>query len=97
MCGCNSGGASQVGGRRRAVSGKCASSVSELSTLRNRVVTLFNTEKDQAKKEEYKETKTLIDSMISNIYSTGSCTSFAELNTIKNLIDNEYTKRNNIK
>lgn len=80
MCGCASGkGASACSGNKK-----------QLRVQRNRLVTLYNTTTDLAKKQEYKNLLTEIDSLT----KTTVCPDQNTITSIKNYISLEYTIHN---
>lgn len=85
---CNCGGGSNY---KFTVKG-CNKKVDELTTLRNRMATLYNITKDVDLKGEYKEFRMEIDSLIENYYLKKTCPEFATINEIKQIVENEYSK-----
>jgi len=66
----------------------CGGDKTKLKSLRNRIVTLYNTSKDAEKRREYKEVRTGVDEVI----KSSACPDKKFLAYIKNYVDSEYNK-----
>lgn len=70
----------------------CGKKVEDLTTLRNKMVTLYNVTKDIILKEEYKDFRLEIDSMINMYYTEKTCPDITIINLLKQQVDYEYSK-----
>lgn len=83
MCGCSSGSG---------FSSPCGGKVSRLTVAMNKLILLFNKEKDILKREKLKEDRLTIDNILKEAAISGSCPDLATVVLIETEVNNEYTK-----
>lgn len=89
MCGCSRG--SVYSGHSKS----CGDKSNRLIEARNKLVTLFNNEKDPVKRDILKQDRITIDNILKEIAISGTCPDLSIIVLIETEINNEYSKYNN--